>query len=119
MPTSVSPIVLVTGATGGIGYATARELIADGARVILHGPTARSAEEAMRRLIEGGADAGRLDIAVADFTRLNDVVHLARLLADSYPAIDVLVNNAAVAGPESRTVIGDGHELTFQTPFTR
>ena len=40
--------------------------------------------------------------------------NLADILTLSLPALDVLVNNAAIAGPEPRTYTGDGHELTFQ-----
>jgi NAD(P)-dependent dehydrogenase (short-subunit alcohol dehydrogenase family) len=39
------------------------------------------------------------------------------MLTLSLPALDVLVNNAAVAGPERRTYTQDGHEVTFQVNY--
>ena len=112
-----SPIILITGAVGGIGYAAARDLLATGATVIVHGETVGGAEQAVVRLIDGGADPARLDITVADFSRLNDVAHMAQLLSAQYDRIDVLVNNAAMVNPAGRTVTGDGNELTFQVNY--
>ncbi|OBI43604.1 SDR family NAD(P)-dependent oxidoreductase [Mycobacterium sp. E796] len=119
MPKSLSksPIVLVTGATDGIGYATARRFVDGGATVYLHAPDQDSGEEAMTRLVKDGAEPLRLNLAVADFTRLDEVADLANRLAATLPALDVLVNNAAVAAPQGRTYTEDGHELTFQVNY--
>ena len=116
-PVSLSPTVLVTGATDGIGYATARRFVDDGADVYLHSPDHDSGEKAMTRMVKDGAEPLRLHLVVADFTRLDDVADLADELATTLPMLDVLVNNAAVAGPERRTITEDGHELTFQVNY--
>jgi NAD(P)-dependent dehydrogenase (short-subunit alcohol dehydrogenase family) len=45
----------------------------------------------------------RLHLVIADFTRLVEVVSLADQLAAELPALDVLINNAAIAAPGVRT----------------
>jgi len=110
-------MVLVTGATDGIGYATARQLVDDGATVYLHARDQHSGEDAMTRLVKDGAEPLRLHLVVADFTRLDEVADLAEKLTATLPALDVLVNNAATAAPERRTYSEDGHEVTFQVNY--
>jgi NAD(P)-dependent dehydrogenase (short-subunit alcohol dehydrogenase family) len=114
---SISPTVLVTGATDGIGYETARRFVDEGATVYLHAPDQDSGEKAMARMVKGGAEPLRLHLVVADFTRLDEVAELADTLAATLPALDVLVNNAAVAAPGRRTYTQDGQELTFQVNY--
>jgi NAD(P)-dependent dehydrogenase (short-subunit alcohol dehydrogenase family) len=116
-PISTSSNVLITGATDGIGYATARRLVDDGATVYVHAPDQDSGENAMTRLVKDGAEPLRLNLVVADFTSLDEVAGLADMLAATLPALDVLVNNAAVPAPERRTYTRDGQELTFQVNY--
>ncbi|HUH69241.1 MAG TPA: SDR family NAD(P)-dependent oxidoreductase [Mycobacterium sp.] len=112
-----SPKVLVTGATDGVGYATARRFVDEGATVYLHAPDQDSGEKAMTRLVKDGAEPLRLYLVVAGFTRLGEVARLAGTLATTLPALDVLVNNAAVAAPERRTYTQHGQKLTFQVNY--
>lgn len=98
-------VVVITGASDGIGAAAARRLHADGHTVVVVG---RSAEKTRAVAAELGADAH-----VADFTRLDEVERLADDLRAAYPRIDVLANNAGgVFGTRTRTA--DGFEKTFQ-----
>jgi NAD(P)-dependent dehydrogenase (short-subunit alcohol dehydrogenase family) len=98
-------IIVITGASSGIGAAAARRLHADGHTVVVAG---RSPEKTRTIATELGV-AGH----VADFTRLDDVARLAAELLREYPRIDVLANNAGgMFGPQTRTV--DGFEKTFQ-----
>ncbi|NEN51218.1 SDR family NAD(P)-dependent oxidoreductase [Modestobacter muralis] len=105
LSTGGGPVVVVTGASDGIGAAAARRLHRAGAQVVVVG---RSAEKT-------AAVAAELDGAralTADLARLDDVRRLAAQLAD-LPRVDVLVNNAGASFPR-REVTVDGNERTFQ-----
>ncbi|MCQ4082178.1 SDR family NAD(P)-dependent oxidoreductase [Streptomyces sp. RB6PN25] len=108
---------LVTGATSGIGFETARLLAEQGCTVIVHAPDAASGQDAISRLTASGADADRLELVVADFTRLAEVNALASTVADAHRVLDLLVNNAAVPAPERHTITEDGLEISFQVNF--
>ncbi|WP_448613790.1 SDR family NAD(P)-dependent oxidoreductase [Modestobacter sp. URMC 112] len=99
------PVVVVTGASDGIGAAAARRLHRDGASVVVVG---RSPEKTAAVAAELPGARG----LTADFARLDDVRTLAAELS-RLPRIDVLVNNAGASfGRHALTV--DGHERTFQ-----
>jgi NAD(P)-dependent dehydrogenase (short-subunit alcohol dehydrogenase family) len=108
---------LVTGADGGLGLEIARHLARQQAHVILHTRTAELGEQAVRTLVTGGAPAGRLSVAVADFADLGQVGALARQIAADHRKLDLLVNNAALFGSQTRTLTGDDHEITFQVNY--
>ncbi|MEV6293570.1 SDR family NAD(P)-dependent oxidoreductase [Streptomyces sp. NPDC051896] len=113
-----SRTVLVTGATSGIGYETARQLAERGATVLLHGRTAEETQAAADRLIAtAGVKANQLDAYFADFGHLEQVETLARTVVAAHPHLDVLVNNAGMAAPERHTVTADGNEVAFQVNF--
>jgi NAD(P)-dependent dehydrogenase (short-subunit alcohol dehydrogenase family) len=114
---SAHPVALVTGATNGIGHAVARRLLAEGMTVIVHGPSAELVEAARERLLAAGLPAERIERAVADFRSLRAVAELAARIEERHPCLDVLVNNAATAGTDTRTLTQDGHELIHQVDY--
>jgi len=104
-------VVLVTGATDGIGRETARALSRRGARVIVHGRNrARAAAVAEElRAIRGDT---ALEPLVLDLARLDDVRQAGAELDRRGQRVDVLINNAGVYMRERATTV-DGFEMTF------
>ena len=104
-------VVVVTGATSGIGEVAADRLAQKGARIVF---VARDRErgEAARKHFRAIAGQSDHTVHYADLTKLADQKRVAKEIADSEPQIDVLINNAgAMFG--SRQVTEDGLEKTF------
>jgi len=102
--------IVITGASDGIGAAAARQLAADGHRLVLLG---RTPEKLDAIASEVGADAA----IVADFAHLDEVRHAASQILRLCPTIDVLANNAGLLSGEHRVITDDGHELTNQVNY--
>jgi len=81
---------LLTGASGGIGKAIARELIAAGANVCL---TGRNEEELLKLQNELGDNA---DIIIADLSDHANIISLVKEAEEKLGGIDILVNNAGI-----------------------
>jgi retinol dehydrogenase-12 len=105
------PVVLITGATRGIGQAAAVELARRGAEVAVVGRDADRVRETAEaaRAAGGGAPVHE---HVADLARAGDVRRLAAEVLDRHPRLDVLANNAG-AMFTARHVTPDGHEQTL------
>ncbi len=88
-------IALVTGASRGIGAATAEALAAAGAHVILTARTSSGLEQVEERIHTAG---GRATIAPLDLTDAEGIAKLAEAIAGRWPALDILVLNAAMLG---------------------
>ena len=95
---------VVTGATGGLGLVTTRELAAHGAHVIL----AVRDEEKGRRVAPG------LEVRPVDLADLDSVRAFAGRLHADHRHVDVLINNAGVMAPP-RTLSPQGYEVQFAT----
>jgi NAD(P)-dependent dehydrogenase (short-subunit alcohol dehydrogenase family) len=119
-------IVLVTGATDGLGRALAADLVRSGATVLVHGRDPRRIADTVGELTvppgrapAGGA--GRVRSYQADLSSLAGVRGLAEAVIAAEPRLDVLVNNAgighAVPGDGARQESADGYELRFAVNY--
>jgi NAD(P)-dependent dehydrogenase (short-subunit alcohol dehydrogenase family) len=105
--------VLITGATSGIGFETAKAFVQAGADVSIVGRNPERVQKTADAL-KGFAPSGRVDWFLADLSSMASVRALAQQVMAKHDRIDVLINNAgAVNLKPERTV--DGHELTFAT----
>src|SRR4051794_35918380 len=106
----VGRTVLVTGATDGLGRAVAGDLVARGARVLVHGRDRARAEDVAHAIGAGG-------VYVADLSSLANVRRLAEEVARDHDALHVLVSNAGIGstlpGDGARMESADGLELRF------
>lgn len=109
--------VLVTGASGGLGLATAAGLVRLGATVHLTGRDESRLERARSQLVaahpDGDADA-RVQTHVADVSDLAATARFAVGFGDRVPRLHALVHNAGVMPPE-RSETDEGHELSLAT----
>lgn len=114
-------VVLVTGATAGLGRAVAADLAAAGATVLIHGRSQERGERTLREIREEtGSD--RLRFHRADLASLAEVRELAQRVLDAEPRLDALVNNAGLGttlpgGDQARHESRDGHELRFAVNY--
>jgi NAD(P)-dependent dehydrogenase (short-subunit alcohol dehydrogenase family) len=101
-------LALVTGAGRGIGAAIAEALAAEGAHVVLTARTAADLEAVEERIHAAGGSA---TIAPIDLIEHDGIARLAQAVAERWPALDVLILNAAMLG--TLTPVGqiDGKEF--------
>jgi NAD(P)-dependent dehydrogenase (short-subunit alcohol dehydrogenase family) len=93
-----SRIALVTGASRGIGYATARALAKAGAHVIAVARTQGGLEELDDDIRRDGGSATLVPLNLTDF---EGIARLGAALNERHGKLDILIGNAGVAGPSS------------------
>lgn len=101
-------LALVTGASRGIGAATAKALAARGAHVILTARTAKDLEAVEDAIFEAGGSA---TIAPLDLADGDSIARLAAAIGGRWEALDILVLNAAMLGSLGPVPTIDGGEL--------
>jgi len=109
-------VILVTGATDGLGRGVAADLASRGATVLLHG---RSPERLERTLAELRDETGseKLRTYRADFASLAEVRAMAAEVAANEERLDALVNNAGIGFLPEREFSQDGVELVLQVDY--
>lgn len=88
-------IALVTGASRGIGAATAEALAAAGAHVVITARTAKDLEAVEERIHQ---DGGTATIAPLDLTEPESIARLAQAVGERWSKLDIMVLNAAMLG---------------------
>jgi len=104
--------VLITGATSGIGRATALALAKRNFGIVFIARNLTKAEELIKEIKNVSYDAA-VDYIIADLSSLNQVRKCAESFRKKYQQLDVLINNAGICLPERRITV-DGLEETFQ-----
>jgi NAD(P)-dependent dehydrogenase (short-subunit alcohol dehydrogenase family) len=104
-------LVVITGATSGIGEVAADRLASKGARIIFVARDRTRGEETLKHLhaIAGGVSHRA---CYADLTRLSEMKRVAAEIVETEGEIDILINNAGALF-NSRKVTEDGLEATF------
>ena len=104
-------VVVITGATSGIGKVAAEALAAQGARIVQVARDRQRGEAALARLRQIAPGAAHT-IHYADLSRLSDMRRVAAEIAAAEPRIDVLMNNAGAIFAQ-RKLTEDALERTF------
>jgi NAD(P)-dependent dehydrogenase (short-subunit alcohol dehydrogenase family) len=104
-------VVVITGATSGIGEVAADRLAQKGARIVFVARDRVRGEE-MQKHLRAVAGHATHTVHYADLSSLAEQKRVAKEIADSEPQIDVLINNAGAIFT-SREVTADGLEKTF------
>src|SRR6195256_3928902 len=94
-------VMIVTGATNGIGEAAAIELARRGAHIGIVARNPRKASATVAR-IQAAASGAPVDVFIGDLALMAEVRRVAGEMLDHYDHIDVLVNNAGIQLPEQR-----------------
>jgi NAD(P)-dependent dehydrogenase (short-subunit alcohol dehydrogenase family) len=112
-------VILVTGATDGLGRRLVGELASAGATVIVHGRNEAKVEQVRAELTETCSQAKVLTL-LADLADLRQVERMATEVLDGTDRLDVLVNNAGIgfgAPGSGRELSRNGYELRFAVNY--
>jgi NAD(P)-dependent dehydrogenase (short-subunit alcohol dehydrogenase family) len=106
-------VVVITGATSGIGEVAAQRLAGMGARIVLVARDAARGQKTLTRLPSIGSGSPH-SIYYGDLSRISDSRRVAAEIAAAEPRIDVLINNAGAVF-STRRLTSDNLEETFAT----
>ena len=104
-------VCLITGATSGIGKATAMGLTSMGSSIVMVGRDRGRGEAALAEIKERSANAS-VELMLADLSSHREIHRLADEFKEAYPRLAVLINNAGVIRSK-RVTTADGIEMMF------
>lgn len=107
-----SKVILVTGASTGIGKVTANILAKQGHTVIVHGRNPQKTKAAYEEIIRETGNQN-IDIMIADLSLMANVKKFADDIKAKYNHLDVLINNAGGQFGSTREETSEGHEKTM------
>jgi NAD(P)-dependent dehydrogenase (short-subunit alcohol dehydrogenase family) len=106
-------VVVITGATSGIGWVAAEKLARMGARLVMIARDRARGEATLARLREAGPGLAH-SMHYADLSTIAEMKRVSGEIALAEPRVDVLINNAGALF-SSRQLTADGLEMTFAT----
>lgn len=112
IPNQSGRVAIVTGANSGIGLVAARTLAQRGARVIMACRNEQKANEALTSIRAADPEAD-VEFRHLDLSSLGSVKGFAESILASEDRLDLLINNAGVMMPPTRSETADGFELQF------
>jgi len=109
-------VILITGGNDGIGRETTRELAKMNATIVI---ASRNPQKSLPVVDEIKAETRNpnLDFMKMDLADLESVKNFSEEFKAKYKKLDILINNAGVAGIVGRTLTKDGYETQFQTNY--
>ena len=116
IPSQTGRVAVVTGATGGLGFETAKALAGAGAQVIATGRDAVKGQTALEK-IRRRHPAATVEFRILDVASLASIDAFAHHMLADGTAIDLLVENAGVMAVPERHETVDGFELQFGTNY--
>lgn len=106
-------VVVITGASSGLGFESAKSLAGMGATVVCHGRNCQKLDNAANLIRQVNPQA-KVDCFCNDLSLLSNTAALAKELLEKYPKIDVLINNAGIS-TQYPDITGENLEKTFVT----
>lgn len=104
-------IILITGATSGLGYETAKQLYILGHHLILANRNIEKAKAVQKELL-GLSNKGTIDLETVDLSSFSSIKEFYKIIKSKYNKIDILINNAGVFSREN-IYTKEGFELAL------
>ena len=87
-------VVLISGSSRGVGFALAKSLVKDGAKVVISARTEKRLLDSKKKLEELG---GEVACVVGDVGKWEDAEKMVAAAVDNFGGLDILVNNAGIS----------------------